>query len=112
MQESACDRGEGRAAGTVRNSHEEEQGIQQGQGSGATLWGLSSPQGHREPLLGCGGPRSWCPLRTAVTARLTSKGTLESLQEFTVEETTESKVVEGIKTLSLWAQKAEHKDFL
>ena len=43
-----------------------------------------------------------------MTARLTSKGTLESLQEFTVEETTESKVVEGIKTLSLWAQKAEH----
>ena len=47
-----------------------------------------------------------------MTARLTSKGTLESLQEFTVEETTESNVVEGIKTLSLWAQKAEHKDFL
>lgn len=112
MQESACDRGEGRAAGTVRNSHGEEQGTQQGQDSGITLCRLSSPQGHRESLMGCGGPRSWCPLRTAVTARLTSKGTLESLQEFTVEETTESKVVEGIKTLSLWAQKAEHKDFL
>lgn len=47
-----------------------------------------------------------------MTARLTSKGTLESLQEFTVEKTMENSVVEGIKTLSLWAQKAEHKDFL
>lgn len=32
---------------------------------------------------------------------LTSKDTLESLQEFTVEETTERNMVEGIKTLSV-----------
>lgn len=58
-------------------------------------------------MAGVWGPRSWCPLRTAVTAGLTSKDTSGSLQEFTVEETTESNMVKGIKTLSLWAQKAE-----
>ena len=42
-----------------------------------------------------------------MTARLTSKDTSESLQDFTVEETAESNVVEGIKALVLWAQKAE-----